>query len=326
MDIELVIVIGVVAAAALYLGQRAFRTMRAQLKDEEAACGGCGGDCGPEPEGRKGRLPVIGPAVLAGLLVAGPALAADTVETFDVGATDLEFYVGLDGVGPKQQDRTLSTEFVVGFGIVDGLSLYTTGALEANHRFVDGSAGLGVGLFGTPLDTDHFDIDLVLDVSAGGDHFTELAVAPMAEFNLDLDPEMGSWGLYVRAGAEIAGQPTEQGDEAAGPAVAVLLNPGTYLTIAGRHQVLLEYDMAIAPRTADQEAGVDVGGLALGYNVTLADPFELVTQVAVDIPQEGEQAEVGFAVGFVATLPSPAQARAERVASADERPAGGAPR
>ncbi len=304
MDIELMIVIGVVAAAALYLGRRALGTMRAQLKDEPG-CGDCGGDCGPEPEGRKGRLPVIGPAVLVALLAGGPARAADTIEWFDPGLTDLEFYVGLDGLGPKGQDRLLAAEVIAGFGIIDGLSLTVVTAFEANHRLSDGAVGLGVGLFGTPLDTDHFDIDLVLDVGASGPGFSQLTLTPMAEFNLDLDPEMGSWGMYVRAGAEVAGQ----ADAALPPEVAVLLNPGTYLVLGGRHQILVEYDMAISPATSDDEAAVDVGGLAIGYNPTLSDALELVTELYIDLPQQGEEAALGVYLGFVATLPSPAQAQ-----------------
>lgn len=307
MTIETWIVGGVVAAAAIWLTLRTVRKLRAQLRADQPDCGGGCDGCGPAetPAGNR-KLPVVEPLLLALVLLAGPARAADTIETFDVGATDLELYVGVDGFGPKNQDRTLSTEVVAGFGIVDGLSLYVVTALEANHRFADGAAGLGVGLFGTPLDTDHFDIDLVLDVGAGGPGFSELALAPMAEFNLDLDPGMGSWGLFVRAGAEIAGQAAPEG-EAMPPSVAVLFNPGTYLTIAGRHQLLLEYDMAILPATSDAPAAVDVGGLAVGYNVVLAEPIELVTQLFVDLPQEGEEAAVGVTVGFVATLPSPAR-------------------
>jgi hypothetical protein len=64
MNIELLIVIGVVALTASALGWRAVRTVRRQLNDEGPGCGGAcsGGDCGPgqEPQGRKGRLPVIG--------------------------------------------------------------------------------------------------------------------------------------------------------------------------------------------------------------------------------------------------------------------------
>ena len=315
MHIETLIVGGVVAVAAIWLTWRTVRKVRSQLRADEPGCvGGCDG-CGPEPAPRgSAKLPVVEPLLLAALLLAGPGHAADTIETFDVGATDLEFYVGLDGLGPRGQDRTLSTEVVAGFGIVDGLSLYLATALEANHRFVDGSAGLGVGLFGTPLDTDHFDIDLVLDVGAAGPRFSELSVAPMAEFNMDLDPDMGSWGVFVRAGVEIAGR---AGEEEAPPGVAVVINPGTYLTLGDRHQLLLEYDMAIVPATADAPAEVDVGGLAVGYNVVVAEPMELVGQLYADLPQKEQETAIGLTLGFVATLPSPARARGTAVASAE---------
>jgi len=307
MSIETLIVAGVVLAAAAVLTRKAVRAIRAQLSDEGPPCnGGC--DCGPSapPQGRKGRLPVVDPIVVAALLLSPGALqAADTIETFDPGPTDLEFYVGLDGVGPKHQDRTVSTEVVAGFGIIDRLSLYVGAALEADHRFSGGAAGLNVGLFGTPIDTRHIDLDVVLDVGAAGPGFEQLCLTPMAELNVDLDPDMGSWGVYLRAGAAIEGS-SEEGSSLP-PSFAVLLNPGTYLTVAGRHQILLEYDMALLPQTGE----VEVGGIALGWNVVLAEPIELVTQLALDIPQADERAAIGASVGFVATLPSPGAAQVE---------------
>jgi hypothetical protein len=52
------------------------------------------------------------------------------------------------------------------------------------------------------------------------------------------------------------------------------------------------------------ERVTDVGGISLGYNVILADPLELITEVYFDIPQDDENFGVDVMVGFIATLPS----------------------
>ncbi len=48
----------------------------------------------------------------------------------------------------------------------------------------------------------------------------------------------------------------------------------------------------------------DVGGLALGYNVTLSKSIELINQLCLDLPQQNEPVAVGLMIGFIATLPT----------------------
>jgi hypothetical protein len=244
------------------------------------------------------------------LALAGTSRAADTVETWDVGATDVDFYLGFDGIGPDEDARAMYGDIMLGYGLIKGLSAYIGATLSANDHFADGNADVYLGVFGTPVDTDHFDLDLFLDVGAGGDGFDDFAVTPSTELNFDLDPEQGNWGLYLRAGVPLYGEPDEETPGEHVRAFDVELNPGTYFTLGRGHQLLLEYDMSFHPR---QENHVThVGGVALGYNVVLADPIELINQVYVDIPQADETASVGLFTGIIVTMPS---ARRDRVAS-----------
>lgn len=249
-------------------------------------------------------------AALLGLVTAvcSPAMAADTVETWDVGATDVEFYGGFDGLGPQDGERGLYGDILLGYGLAERFSAYLGTTLSASEHFTDGNADVYLGIFGTPLDTDHFDLDLFLDIGAGGDGFDEFTLTPSTELNFDLKPDVGLWGFYLRAGVPIYGR-LEQADDGKPQhrrAAELQLNPGTYLTIAPRHQIFVEYDMALHPEAGEDEHAVDIGGVTLGYNVVIADPIELITQIYIDIPQADEQASVGLMVGFIATLPSPA--------------------
>ncbi len=237
----------------------------------------------------------------------GAARAADTTETFDVGATDAELYMGFDGIGNQGGEGALYGDILLGYGLVEGFSAYLGTTLSASEFFTDGNADVYLGIFGTPIDTDHLDLDLFMDVAAGGGGFDEFTVTPATELNVDVRPDTGLWGLYLRAGVPIYGhiEESEGGDLEHRRTADVELTPGTYWTLAERHQILLEYDMALHPAPSPDERAVDVGGVALGYNVAIAGPIELVTQVYLDIPQQDEPATVGVMAGFIATMPSP---------------------
>ena len=64
------------------------------------------------------------------MMICSVAQATDTTETFDVGATDFEFYMGLDGVGLSKYNGTIAGEALVGYGFMDRFSGYLTAAGE----------------------------------------------------------------------------------------------------------------------------------------------------------------------------------------------------
>ena len=227
------------------------------------------------------------------------AYAADTTETFDLGASNAEFYLGLDGIGLDRTETAVWSEFLVGYGLMERFSAYAGVALESNGYFADGSGGLYMGLFGTPVDTDHFDLDLFLDVSGSGEGLGDMQIAPMTELNFDLDPQMNSWGAYLRVGVPIYGNDSG-GDESYYHFEGTL---GTYLTVAEGHQLLAEYDMNLRPKPLEERES-EVGGIAVGYNAVLNDSIELINQVFFDLPQSDEQFCWGLMIGLIATMPA----------------------
>jgi len=127
------------------------------------------------------------------------------------------------------------------------------------------------------------------------------------ELNFDLSPERRSFGVYLRGEAplygERAGSEAPDGDGYR-TRFDVIVNPGMYLTIVEGHQLLLEYGMAFHLQPSEAHA-IDLGGVALGYNVVLSERIELVTQAHLHVPQRDEPIAFGGTTGFVATLPSP---------------------
>lgn len=238
-----------------------------------------------------------------------PAFAADTIETWDVGATDLDFYLGVDGIGRPKHERETFADMMLGYGLIKRLSAYFGTTLQCNEYLGDGSGTIYMGMFGTLAETNHFDLDLFLDVRLGGDAFSELQVTPQVELNFDLDPQMRSWGVYLRAGIPIYGQKilasTNSGDLKYRTNIGFATTLGTYWTVSQGHQILLEYDMGIHPKpNTNSETETEIGGVALGYNVRVHDSIELINQIHIDIPQEGEPVAAGIMIGMIATMPS----------------------
>lgn len=244
------------------------------------------------------------------LVSAGSAWAADTVEPLDVGFSDAEFYVGVDGLGTVA-DKTLYGQLALGVGLTERLSLIFGATLAGTHHLDGGTVGLALNLYGNVLDTNHVDLDLFFDVSAGGDGFSEFSLGPSFELNVDLDKDMQGLGFYLRGGVPLTGMkldPVDPTNADEAPRYKTIVNIettlGAYYRIKGDHQLLLEFDMAFNPDPAADERGAVVGGLAFGYNVAIHDAIEMINQVYLDIPQSGERTSINLMTGILVTLPS----------------------
>ena len=261
---------------------------------------------------RRGVGPLLGPpsagslAVVVALLVGleGPIWAADTMEPYARGLSDLEFYVGYDGLGRPSEGQLFLADFVVGVGLTSRLSAYFGTTLQGSRQKRAGEAAFTMGLFGTVLDTAHVDLDLMASFGVGGPDLTGFQFAPGFELNLDAAPDLSACGVYVRGVAVLAVD--ANGEGATGSFVHhLVLTFGSYVTFARDHQLLLEFDTAYHPVTLPAEDAFEIGGLALGYNVHVRGWLELITQLYVDLPQDGEAPSVGLQAGAIFTFDRP---------------------
>ncbi len=239
-------------------------------------------------------------AVLLALALASPARASDTVETWDAGATDVDFYLGFEGLNADGGGSF--GDIMLGYGIVERFSAYLGTTLTSDEQLDDGAAEMYLGVFGTLVDTAHFDLDLFLHVAAGDGAFE---LAPAIEVNVDADPNMQTWGGYLRSHFPVHGREQPFEDMPSETTYHVAVTVGGYRTIRARHQVLLEYSVDYHPDAADDHERIELGALAAGYNVQLTDSLELVNEVYVDASAaDGEPWSFGIMTGFIATLPS----------------------
>ncbi|HNS96940.1 MAG TPA: hypothetical protein PLJ27_15155 [Polyangiaceae bacterium] len=228
--------------------------------------------------------------------------AADTSETFAVGVTDVEWYSGVDRVEGGAKDRTVFADMMLGIGLLHRLSAYTGVVMQGTGAFTEGQSSQYMGLLGTPLDTDHCDLDLQLDVSSGGPS-QQFELRPAFELNVDGDPQMRSWGVYVRAPFPVYGR--KMGNGRTHATFHLELTVGAYAHLIDGHQVLIEGDAACHPEPEQGEQRYEMGGVALGYNVEVSDALELISQLYFDVPQAHESVSTGVMLGLIGTLPSP---------------------
>ncbi len=243
---------------------------------------------------------LIGAPLVSPMLWASPAVAADTVETFDPGLSNVELYAGFAGMGRSRAEQVASAGTCAGFGVTPGLSLYLAPSFAADGYLVGARAELALGGFGTPVDTSHFDVDVGLGVAHGGG---ALAGSHWFELNLDLEPDLALAGVYLRGGLDVCGEEDEDGRSTTRLGANTTI--GAYVTIAERHQVLVELDGSWD--SSDDTVGLPLqpGEAHVGYNFELLSNLELVHDIGVDIPRGDDQASYSLCLGLIATTPSP---------------------
>ncbi|HPF36082.1 MAG TPA: hypothetical protein P5571_04495 [Candidatus Krumholzibacteria bacterium] len=234
-------------------------------------------------------------AVFCLLLLAGPsARAADTVETFEPGMSDMELYLAHDGLGRDSAEQAVAGEMVLGVGLTPRLSAYISTVQSSNPYFTEGVRELGIGLFGTVRDGDHVDLDLMLDLRTLHDGASAASVHPSLELNWDAAPDLARWGLYARTGLALSGETTDLGPRRIREMDVTL---GFYRTLGAGRQLLLEYDW----NRCDAAGCWEQGSLVAGFNAELVTGMELISQVGLGTPGAGASG-VGFLFGLIRSL------------------------
>jgi len=215
------------------------------------------------------------------LLVSAPtsAQALDTWETWDPGGVGIDMgFTGGFALGGRDKAPSVETSagtWVYGYLGLETISVY--GWVEVYGYGDSAELGGGWGLYGTPIDTNHFDMDVGFLFSA---YHGSIAPTPWIELNLDVKPDMELFGVFARAELYPSITPVGPTPEIA---VDLALTAGTYLSV-GTGQVLLGWRGA-AGLYADGGFG---HAAVLGWNPGLADWGELVTEVEVAVPTDAE--------------------------------------
>lgn len=233
-------------------------------------------------------------ATAALCLIANNAFAGDTSELLDNGQIEVSpsFGVGniTDGVKPN-----VFAGLTVGYGVTEYMTLSANLGWNSFEALAGNNANVGFDALFTPLDTEHFDIDVHFSVStsiiAGG-----LVVNPGFEFNYDTSNDMDGFGAYIRLELPIHSEYDMNQDVNTDFDLEVLA--GLYFYVVPDHQLVVEGGITtsnLASKIAD--AALDGGFVSIGWNYAITDSFELLTECAIDIPKGGDGTSAAFTIG-----------------------------
>ncbi|MBO5753125.1 MAG: hypothetical protein J6S69_05440 [Proteobacteria bacterium] len=217
--------------------------------------------------------------IAATCLFANTAFAVDTNEVLDKGTMEIAPALTLDNLyaGAKP---SFGAEIGIGYGLLDELTIGTGFYMGTEESFEGASFGFDIYSVYTPLDSDYFDIDIMMDFDINTvDGYTW---TPSVEFNFDFAPDQEFMGLYARVGLPVY---YATNDARADVSLDIML--GAYITIAEDHQILLEGGFVVENMAT--ELAVVSNPLSIGYNVALLDNFELTTELAFYIPSIGSE-------------------------------------
>lgn len=245
----------------------------------------------------------------AACLLPVQAFAGDTTETIDTGTLEIDPTFSIDGMGDS---NNVNTGVSIVYGVLDGFNISASVGYGANEGLAGGHADLGLGMLWTPLDTDHFDLDVMLDFSYGfgGAWGGAYSLTPGVELNYDLEPDLALWGLYLRFGLPIyggyvGGDVDGEGDSfsigmEAKADVGIALTLGTYFSFAEIHQILLEGGFNVDNLAKNLgDAGISGPFLSVGYNVQITDTFELTSELAFNFPIDGDPFTATLTIGGI---------------------------
>jgi len=233
--------------------------------------------------------------------LAANAFAGDTVELIDPNTLEVDPTFTIDNIHDGKPSAGIELGLV--YGVMEGLNVTGTVGYGSDIGLAGGGVGFGVGLVTTPVDTDMFDLDVMVDFDWDGG----FVITPGVELNIDLEPDQAFLGFYLRLGLPIYGGFKADADEGAdddGVETDIAFNfaLGAYYTVMEGHQIILEGGATIAELAENLGKTHTDGYVSLGYNAELTDNFELITEVAVHMDNDADDVYAAISVGGVFSM------------------------
>ena len=234
---------------------------------------------------------------VACLLVSPTAYAVDTTEPYAPGLSDVEFYAGADGSAGRGEAGRVNAASVVGYGITERFGAYVGAAFDDSMHFDDPAGEFALGVLGSPVSSRHLDLDLLFDALVAGPALDIFALRPSFELTLNSHSDMSGFGVFVLGAFPVTRDPLSKDLE-----VDLTGTAGAYLRVHPRHELLAAYRMAYHTRVTPGVHQLEIQDVALGYNVVVSSTFELITDLHLDVPQDGQEWCIGGYLGVIATL------------------------
>ena len=247
---------------------------------------------------KKTLLLTLGAAVAA-FGFSTQAFAGDTTELLDHGMIEVAPTFTLDNIKAGKPSVTFGT--AVGYGVTDFFTITTGFEIASEEALAGVGYGFDVDLLFTPYDSENFDFDFHVDFAMGD---TGLELAPGIELNYDTDNDQNGFGLYLTLDLPISsGWKTEEEGEEVKTDLGLDLTLGMYYSVMEGHQLFLSGGLSVSNLAESYAERELEGNVALGYNFMIIDNFEMTTEVAITIPEEGDGTYAALSIGGIFDLP-----------------------
>lgn len=241
----------------------------------------------------------------AASLMSAQAFALDTTELLDPGVIEAAPAISLTNIHDGKPG--FSSEIAVGYGVADFMTVQAILSAGTEEGLADPSFGFTLETVFTPLDTEHFDIDFVLDFSFESGFY---GVTPSFEFNFDSDNDMSFWGAYLTLALPVTSMRAEDGKVKSD--LGLEMGLGFYISFVEDQQLFLEGGFTYANLAENLgKADIEGGYVALGYNFALFENFELTTEFRVNIPNKDSDEDPAYELALGGVFDIPTRASAE---------------
>lgn len=243
-------------------------------------------------------------SLVAAFGISTQAFAGDTTELLDHGMIEIAPTFTMDNLN-KDTHPSFAFGTAIGYGVTDFMTVTTTFEIASQYDLGGVDWAFDADLLFTPYDSENFDFDVHVDF-AMGDYGLE--IAPGIELNYDTDNDQNGFGAYLRLDlpiySNITGNDEEGNANDSKSDLGLNLTLGMYYSVLEGHQLFLEGGLGIthlAKKVADKRE--IEGFVSLGYNAMVIDNFEIISEVAVNIPEKGEGTYGTISIGAIFDLP-----------------------
>lgn len=235
------------------------------------------------------------------------AFSFSTVEQYDQDNGYFSIDLGMENIKTGFDDSKVDGCAIIGKGLNSYISAYMGLRVQGNKFFSDGFGGLFLGSFATLYSYKNFSFDAIVEAGLINDLFY---AKPGIELNFDLDRDRKNMGFYLNLNEELTGVDTswEYDDTATlvnetTPkhvfAPETELNVGYYFSIIEGQQLHIRLDQRFRNKPLFDQKVYSIDNLKIGYNVMIADGFQIQTEFDYHIPQYKSKSKYGFRIGLV---------------------------
>ncbi len=198
--------------------------------------------------------------------------------------SDVEVYLGYQGLTDSSELSTFSKEMLIGIGITEKFSTSICFSSESDGYLANAGNDVSIGLFWTAVSKDNYKVDLLTSTNTNG------GISACVEFNYDSD----------NCGCQLQVEEAIENKESMERQLCTSIVPLVYCKIHNNIELL----SAVNFDYNENEEGnreFDYSSFSFGLNCPVSDSVELISQFDLNMTSDDKTIS-GISFGFVAGI------------------------